>query len=101
VRVLTLRAQSLDPEKALAMGVVDELAAPDRLLDRAIALAEELAALPRVAYARVKHQVRAETIERTRAAAATDHDPMLDVWLGSDATAAAAAALRDRTPGAS
>ncbi len=97
-RVMTLRAMSLTPEAALAMGVVDELAPPYRVLDRAIAMAEELAALPRDAYARVKHQLRAEGIEKTRAAAENNHDPMLDVWLGGDAPAAAAAALRARSP---
>src|SRR5206468_12479851 len=53
VRVLALRAELVDsgPE-AVELGLLDELAAPDALLDRAIEVAEGFAALPRAAYPR-------------------------------------------------
>jgi enoyl-CoA hydratase/carnithine racemase len=43
-RVLALRAELLDPPAALEAGLLDELVAPDAVLDRAIAVALELGA---------------------------------------------------------
>ena len=47
---VVLGAQTQDRERALALGVVDELTEPDELLPRAVALATELAARPPEAY---------------------------------------------------
>src|SRR5262249_52966108 len=55
-RVLTLRARSVDPTAALAAGILDELQPPERMLPAALAVAHELAGIPRDAYARIKHQ---------------------------------------------
>ena len=46
------------PETALARGLVDELAEPAELLDRAVAAADTLAALSPQAFAQTKEQVR-------------------------------------------
>src|SRR5207237_1073732 len=54
------------PEEALARGLVDELVEPERLLDRACEVAEELAALPPIAFTAAKLAVRRPMIEAAR-----------------------------------
>jgi enoyl-CoA hydratase len=75
---LCLTGRVIGPEEALALGVVDELAAPPRLVDRASEVAAELAGYP--AYARVKDQVRATA--RAEMEQAVAQDPLLTGWLG-------------------
>ena len=75
VRVLALRAELVDSgPAAVELGLLDELAEPDALLDRALEVAGGFAALPRAAYARVKDagiqkeaEARAAQVERDRA----------------------------------
>jgi enoyl-CoA hydratase len=73
------------PDVALARGLVDRLAEPGELLDRAVAAAGTLAALQPAAFAQTKRQVRqgaADALERhgSRLAAASE-----EVWT-SEAT---------------
>jgi enoyl-CoA hydratase/carnithine racemase len=58
-----LHARAYSPRDALERGIVDAVAAPDRLLDDAHALAEPLAALDAVAYAGSKRRHRAMAVE--------------------------------------
>jgi enoyl-CoA hydratase len=67
-RELTLTARPFDTKRGLALRVLDELVSDTGLLDRALALARELAAHP--AYGAVKSQLRAATAARLAAAAA-------------------------------
>jgi enoyl-CoA hydratase len=73
---LCLTGRTFGPQKALALGVVDEVCEGD-LLERARTVAGELAAHP--AYARVKEQVRREQLAEMEELA--EHDPMLGAWL--------------------
>ena len=95
VRVLALRAELVDsgPE-AVELGLLDELAAPDALLDRAIEVAEGFAALPRAAYPRVKEQLRGDTVTELTRVVEQGTDPMLGAWMGEETTAASEAILR-------
>ena len=95
VRQLALRAHLVDPGEALRLGVLDELAPAAGVLDAALARAEELAGLPRGAYATVKRQVRGPAIEAMQALLSGGDDPMLAAWLG-DETAAASRAILER-----
>ena len=52
-----------EPRQALALGLLDEVVAGDRLLDRACERARELAAIPTAAYAQVKLAWRRPAIE--------------------------------------
>src|SRR5262245_8940081 len=89
-RRLTLVAHNYGGEAARADGIVDELAAPDPLLARACAVARDLGAIPRDAYARIKHQLRADAIAANRAV--LEHgDPLANSWLSRDVASAAAA----------
>jgi enoyl-CoA hydratase len=97
-RALALRAELLDQAEGLELRLLDALAALDALEERALAVATELAALPRSAYGRVKEQLRGETVAGLRARLDRGEDPMLSAWLG-DETAAASAAILDRASG--
>ena len=59
-----LSGATYPPDVALARRMVDELAEPAALLDRAVAAAETLAALPPAAFAQTKQQIRQPVAER-------------------------------------
>ena len=80
-RVLALGGELIGPEAARELGLVDELRDPDDVLDRAIEVATDYAALPRVAYARVKDQLRGETIRAMRKVVDEGTDPLLARWI--------------------
>jgi enoyl-CoA hydratase len=95
-RVLTLGAQNIDPERALAVGVLDELEAAKRVLPRALEVARELATIPRGAYAAVKGQLRAETMGRLRGIVDGVADPLLASWLGHETATASRTLVRKK-----
>ena len=90
-----LLARNAGPEDALGDGVLDELQPADALLPRALAMAEELAQLPRAAYGRIKRQLRGPTLARIDAAI-TGEDPLVTAWISTE-TAPAAADVLGRT----
>lgn len=92
-RRLTLIARNIDAATALADGIVDELQAPGQLLARARAIARDLGEIPRVAYARIKRQLRAETIAHNEHIVTADADPLLADWLTAETGAASSALL--------
>jgi enoyl-CoA hydratase len=77
---LILTGRTWPPEEALARGLVDELAEPERLLDRACAVAEELAAIPPAAFATTKLAVRQPMIDAARRQAALTDAAVLEHW---------------------
>jgi enoyl-CoA hydratase len=68
------------PEEALAHGLVDELVEPDQLLDRACAVAEELAAIPPATFRATKLAVRRPMIEAAQRQAALTDAAVLEHW---------------------
>lgn len=62
----TLLATIHSPDEALAAGYVDEVAAPDQVLARALAEAERLSALGRVPFTATKQRLRGRTIAHIR-----------------------------------
>lgn len=70
---LALSGRNVGPDEALALGVVDELAEPGAVLDRAVDAAARLAALP--VFSVVKGQLRGAA--RIEAATAEAADPLL------------------------
>jgi len=95
LRSITLQARNFGPEEALAKGVLDELCSPEAVLDRALEIACDLAAIPADAYRRIKHQVRADAIARLEEIVATANDPMLEGWFTPEAATSSAAVLRE------
>ena len=101
-RELVLRGELLDAQGALRRGLLDELVEQDAVLERALAVAAELAALPAKTYAFVKAQLRAPVIEAARQLLERGVDPLAGAWVGGETAAAAADVLRgdpDRRPG--
>jgi enoyl-CoA hydratase/carnithine racemase len=78
-RILTLRSELTDAAECLRLGVFDEVLPAGAVLDRAMAVAAEIAALPADVYARMKLDLRGPALEAMRAGAAAD--PLLERWV--------------------
>jgi enoyl-CoA hydratase len=72
------------PDEALARGLVDELVEPERLLDRACEVAEELAAIPPAAFTATKLAVRRPMIEAAQRQATLTDTALLEHWCSPD-----------------
>jgi len=78
-RHLVLSGETIDPGVAYARGLIDELAAPQELLDRAVRLAGERAAA--ASYAAIKEQLKRGALARMRATVESSTDPILEQWI--------------------
>jgi len=90
---IALEGRLFGARDALALGLLDELAAPEALEARAVARARELAAIPPVAFAQVKAMLRAPVVERVRAEAAVDAARWTATWFSADGQARLRAAV--------
>jgi len=88
-RKIFQRGQNVSARKALEYGIIDEIAAPEALLDRAIELAHEYAAIPPKAYAAVKSQLRAPAMSIISKANTDQSDPALTGWFTDETKTAA------------
>ena len=87
-----LGAETVGPDRALALGMVDEVTAPDELLPRALDLAAELAARSPEAYRLAKEQLHRPALEAI--AATADQDAaVLAGWTSEDTRRRIASAL--------
>jgi enoyl-CoA hydratase len=68
------------PEESFARGLVDELVEPERLLDRACEVAEEMAVISPAVFATTKLAVRRPMIEAARYQAALTEAAVVDHW---------------------
>jgi enoyl-CoA hydratase len=94
-RRLVLGASLVEPDEALALGIVDELRPSDEVLPRAIEVASALAALPQVTYPVVKRQLRGPAIDALeRALSGGAGDPALSAWVSNETSDAVAGILR-------
>jgi enoyl-CoA hydratase len=93
-RRLMLTGITIGPEEALAGGVVDELQPPELVLPRAQEMASYLAGLPHGGYAKIKRQLREETITLIEEVIAAG-DPLLKTWIDAEAAAASIEHLAD------
>jgi enoyl-CoA hydratase len=80
-RVLALGNRLVDAAECVRLGAFDEARAPAEVLDRALAVAQELAAMPANVYARTKAELRGATLATLRINA--ERDPLLDAWVGA------------------
>jgi enoyl-CoA hydratase len=97
-RRLVLGSQLVNGQRAFELGLFDELAVPDRVLDHSLEVAEKLADMPASAYELVKRQLRGETIEAMERIVSGRDDPLASGWIG-DETAGAAADVLSRARG--
>ena len=91
---LLSRGALLDPQAALAAGLVDELAAPQEVRSLAVAHAQSLLRLPPRAYARTRALVRADLVEIYAAPRESLDALLADGWAGEETRAAMARLLR-------
>jgi len=93
-RELVLAGKNHTPERALALGIVDELQPSAAVLERSQAKARELATAPTEGYGRIKRQLRGQALAEMAEAIAAG-DPLRDNWLFAETQAAAARVLRE------
>ena len=89
LRRLTQFGQNIDSDAALAMGVVDELAEPQAVIERAMAKARACLAIPAGGYAQVKHQLRGSAMQKIQVLVERKQDKFLGGWLSEEARTAA------------
>jgi deoxyadenosine/deoxycytidine kinase len=87
-----LFGQNVTAAAAVQAAAFDEMVDSEALLERALAKANEFAALPQIAFARSKRQLRSRAYEATEAAIA-GAEPLLNGWLSEQTIQAAAAVL--------
>jgi enoyl-CoA hydratase/carnithine racemase len=80
---LASTGENVDPDGALAIGLIDAAVPAAELLDRAVERARVLGGLSGAAYAAIKLRSRAAAIARFDQA--RNHDPFLDFWFSEDA----------------
>ncbi len=73
------------PEEALRIGLVDELAPAAQVVERAIAVARDLAALPRVAMSETRRLARADLAALFDGVASAEVPALLDSWFSAEA----------------
>jgi len=88
-----------DAEAAREFGLVDEVASPEELLDRAVAAAHHLAAIHPATFSLTKAQLRAPTLERMRAGQDLVQQLAEEIWATPEAMQRIRAHV-DRTFGA-
>jgi enoyl-CoA hydratase len=95
---LVYEGEVLPPAEALRRGMVDELVPREGLLDRAVAAARRLGAIPSASFTATKWALRAPAFERYRAAAPTSDPETIASWSAPEVRAAVAAHV-ERTLG--
>jgi enoyl-CoA hydratase len=97
-RRAVLLARNVNPQQALAEGLIDELQPAEQLLARAGEIAEEMAGLPRTSFGRIKRQMRAAALAQIEDAVSNQNEPVLDSWLGAETATASAEVLSHGKP---
>jgi enoyl-CoA hydratase len=83
----TLTGAVYEPGAALQRGWIDELAEPHALLQRAIEVAQKLAAISPLAFTQTKKQIRAEASDRYKHSGQATDRAMTDIWTAPDTLA--------------
>lgn len=90
-------SELFDPEAALRMGLVDELAAPEEVVPRARAWVESQLALPPTTLRNTRALVRRELSAAFEATDARTLETFLDEWFGAESQAALRAVVAKLT----
>ena len=85
--------RNINSEEAYRRTIVDELQDAADVFARAVAVAEDLATVPRAAFAGTKHQLRGDAIARIQHWVDTNDDPAMPVWTDPAAVQEARAIL--------
>ncbi len=81
---LVLTARNLDPAEADAVGLVDEIVAPEELVPRAVARAAELASVPLDVFRHTKRQLQGPARDRITTRAPEDDPETARLWATDD-----------------
>ncbi len=98
---IALEGRLFTPPEALQLGIVEELVAPEALVDRAVARAEAMAVAPRPAFAQVKAALLRPIVEAIARNAEEEREAWLDTWFSLPARMLlrdAVARIAGRTP---
>jgi len=85
------------PERALALGLVDEVVEPERLMDRALEEAHLLGGKPTGGYQRLKQYARQALAERMRTLDAAHLDGLVEQWFSEETQRLVTAAVERMT----
>ena len=80
-QTIVYRAETHEPDAALALGLLDEIVEPDELLERAVSRATRLASVHRESFALTKRESRRPAMVRIRALEQTVAREVLAQWL--------------------
>ena len=94
-RRLMLGGHPVDATDARTMGIVDEIAKPEALMDRALTVARDYAKNPPLAYAAIKAQLRQPALAIIHDAIDNGSDPTRAGWFTAETKAAMAAIISD------
>jgi len=81
---LLVSGAMIEAADALRLGVVDELAAPDQVVDKAVHWLQNLLALPRGAMLGTRQLARADLIAAVEDPARLDLGRFIDAWFGNE-----------------
>lgn len=95
---IVLGGKTFSAKEALRLGLVDELAPAESLLEQACAHANRLASIPREVFSLAKWQNKADAVQTIRRRSAEDDAAVTDLWLAPE-TAARIADYMKRTVG--
>jgi enoyl-CoA hydratase len=93
LRRLLLGGQPLNAQAALTAGIVDEIAEPENVMDRALAVARDYAALPPKTYAIAKRQLRGDVVQAVETAMKNGANSPKGGWFTEETKSAMAAML--------
>jgi enoyl-CoA hydratase len=88
LRDLVYSGRALGLEEALRAGMVDEIVPADRVLERAVEVAEELARIPGVSFGITKHQLRLSALDRCARLGTAADDRTVQAWSAPETHAA-------------
>ena len=80
---LLFTSEHIDAERALAIGLVDEVTEPDALLTRGMALAAQIAKCALASVARMKHTLDRISLDALEAALAYENDALVEMYTQS------------------
>ena len=81
---LVTSGRTVYPEEGVGLGLIDEIADPATVLDRAITVAGTLASAPRRTFELHKRMLRAPAVELLQRARRDHSQDVLDAWLRED-----------------
>ena len=84
LRRLMLSGNPISAEAALAAGIIDYIEDTDKVMDRAISVASDYAAIPPKTYATVKRQIRGAVIDQIEQAMANGANTPADGWFTAE-----------------